>query len=145
MFLGALGYCALMSVFSLGKFQAVISFHFSPPCLFFLFSPGTSVTWIIDHFTVSHMSLIHSPCLTSLSSISPVHFSAMADLWLNTCSFWLVYCLILSFSFDIFYHFWVFAEFFIFYLKKTQNQTLSVKSIVYVSYECDPLCQVLIF
>lgn len=139
--------CLFMSVFSLGKFQAVISCQFSPPCLFFLFSSGTSVTWIIDHFTMSHTSLIRSPCLTNLSSVSPVHFSAMANLWLNTCSFWLFYCLILSFSFDIFYHFRVFAEFFISLSisKKPKTKLLSVKSIVYVSYECDPLCQVLIF
>ena len=145
-FLGALSYCALMSVFSLGKFQAIISFHF-PPCLFFLFSSGTSVTWIIDHFTMSHMSFMRSSSLTNLSSISPVLFSAMANLWLNTCSVWSFYCLILNFSFDNILAFpGICSVFhFIFYLKKTQNQTLSVKSIVYVSHESDPLCQVLVF
>lgn len=76
---------------------------------------------------MSHMSLMHSSSLTNLSSASPVLFSAMANLWLNTCSFWLFYCLILNFSFDIFYHFRVFAQFFIsfsIYLKKPPNQTL---------------------
>lgn len=111
-FLGALDYCALMSFFSLGKFQAIISSAFFFPCSFFLLSSGTSVTWIIDHFTMSHMSLILSPSLTNLSPISPILFSSVAHL-LNTCSFWLFYCLILNFSFDIFYTLQVFAEFFI--------------------------------